>query len=284
VKHAKKKATKKHVSKPVRVPEITKQNRTSIYIMGDGQLVTEFVPICASRGYFVYFDFASDVPVVPPFDTRTTKRSPQIPEGISFALELTNLDLERKRRNLEALDKALTVATAIASSSITVSATEQSSWITHKSRLVGCCALPSISQKPVIEIAPTVFTPAGTINVVQRFFHSLGKEIELVQDRVGMVFPRIVCQIINEAAYALQEEIATPQAIDLAMKIGANYPLGPIEWADRIGLDQVYAVLKALHADLGEDRYCMAPLLKQMALSGTWWNRTPAQTEERPSS
>ena len=88
-----------------------------------------------------------------------------------------------------------------------------------------------------------------------------------------MVFPRIVCQIINEAAFALQEEIASPQDIDLAMKLGANYPLGPIEWADRIGMQQVYAVLSALHRDLGADRYRISPLLRQMALSGTWWKR-----------
>jgi 3-hydroxybutyryl-CoA dehydrogenase len=92
------------------------------------------------------------------------------------------------------------------------------------------------------------------------FFQSLGKEIELVQDRVGMVFPRILCGIINEAAFAHQDEIASPRDIDTAMKLGAGCPSGPIEWADRIGLAQVYAVLAALHKDFGEDRYRVAPL------------------------
>jgi 3-hydroxybutyryl-CoA dehydrogenase len=283
VKQKKKIVRKRHTVKPARVQERTEPKRTSVYLIGDYQMVAEFVSVCTSHGFFAYFNFNTPPDSALTFDPSFSKKSAQIPKDVSFALELTNIDLERKRRNLELLDRALPASTAIASSSVTVSATEQSSWIKNKSRLVGCSALPSISQKPVIEIAPTAFTPTGTVSVVQRFFQSVGKEIELVQDRVGMVFPRIVCQMINEAAFALQEEIATPRELDVAMKVGANYPLGPIEWADRIGLEHVYAVLKALHDDLGEDRYCVAPLLRQMAVSGSWWHRSQAPNEERHS-
>jgi 3-hydroxybutyryl-CoA dehydrogenase len=283
VKQKKKLAQKKRTAKPVRIQERTEPKRTSVYLIGDYQMVAEFVSLCSSHGFFAFFDFNTAPDSVLTFDPKFSRKSAKIPKEISFALELTNIDLERKRQNLELLDRTLPASTAIASSSVTVSATEQSTWIKHKSRLVGCSALPSISQKPLIEIAPTAFTPTGTVSVVQRFFQSIGKEIELVQDRVGMVFPRIVCQMINEAAFALQEEVATPRELDVAMKIGANYPLGPIEWADRIGLEHVYAVLRALHGDLGEDRYCVAPLLKQMAVSGSWWHRSPAPNEERHS-
>ncbi len=265
------------------MPESTESSRPSVYIIGDWRIVSEFVPLCTSKGLFVYFDFNSDPESPPNFDIKAAEKSRQVPKDASFALELTNIDLEQKRQNLEFLDRSLLPATAIASSSVTVSATEQSSWINHKSRLIGCSALPWVIGKPLIEIAPTVFTPTGTVSAVQLFFRSIGKETELVQDRIGMVFPRIVCRTINEAAYALQEEIASPLDIDVAMKVGANFPLGPIEWADRIGLDHVYAVLKALHGDLGEARYCMAPLLKQMAMSGTWWHRAHPNDDERSS-
>jgi 3-hydroxybutyryl-CoA dehydrogenase len=281
MKPKKKKVQKKRAVKPGRSQERSEPRRSSVYMIGDSQMVAEFVTLCSSHGFFVYYDFNAAPESVPTFDAKSSKKSAQVPKDISFALELTNIDLEQKRRNLELLDRALPVSTAIASSSVTVSATEQSSWIRHRSRLVGCSALPSITQKPLMEIAPTAFTPTGTVSIVQRFFQSIGKEIELVQDRVGMVFPRIVCQMINEAAFALQEEIATPRELDVAMKVGANYPLGPIEWADRIGLDQVYAVQNALHRDLGEDRYCVAPLLKQMAVSGPWWHRAHSHNDER---
>ena len=125
-----------------------------------------------------------------------------------------------------------------------------------------------------MEVAPTVHSPKETLEVVRRFFNSVGKEIELVQDRVGMVLPRVLCQIINEAVFALQEDVASPQDIDTAMKLGLNYPLGPIEWADRIGFRHVYAVLAALENDLKEDRYRVAPLLKQMAQAGEWWKQS----------
>jgi 3-hydroxybutyryl-CoA dehydrogenase len=282
VKSKKKTTKKKHAPKPTRTHGPGSE-QASIFLTGDSRMVEEFITLCTSHGIFAFFDFNTSGDAEFSFDPRSSRKSAQIPRDVSFALELTNIDLERKRRNLEQLDRVLPESVVIASSSVTVSATEQSSWIEHKNRLVGCSALPSFLQKPLIEIAPTPFTPTVIVSVAQRFFQSIGKEIELVQDRVGMVFPRIVCQMINEAAFALQEEIATPREIDVAMKVGANYPLGPIEWADRIGLEQVYAVLKALQADLGEDRYCVAPLLKQMAVGGSWWHRSKAPNDERHS-
>lgn len=269
--------------KPKREHRGPKTQQTTVYVVGDPPIVAEYVSLCAAHGYATFFDWNERPNVIPAFDSKLIKKSAQIPRYASFALELTNIDLDRKRKNLEMLDKALPETTAIASSSVTVSATEQASWVKHRSRLVGCCALPTLGEKPLVEIAPTVFSPAETLQVVQRFFHSIGKEIELVQDRIGMVLPRILCQIINEAAFALQEEIAVPQDIDGAMKLGAKYPLGPVEWADRIGMQQVHAVLSALQRDLGEDRYRVAPLLRQMAVSGTWWHRTQATLKERQS-
>lgn len=283
MKHTRTIQKKKQAASPSRAIEKTKPGRTTVYIIGDGPIVAEYISLCSSHGFSTVFDFNTSWESVPSFDSRLVRKSAQIPRDAAFALELTNVDLERKRRNIEMLDRVLPATTAIASSSVTIAATEQASWIKHKYRLVGCCALPTLGQRPLIEIAPTVFSPAGTVQIVQRFFQSLGKEIELVQDRVGMVFPRIVCGIINEAAFALQDEIASPRDIDTAMKLGASCPVGPIEWADRIGLGQVYAVLAALHNDLGEDRYRVAPLLKQMAVSGTWWHRTLAASEERQS-
>jgi 3-hydroxybutyryl-CoA dehydrogenase len=248
-------------------------DKAIVYITGDSPIVEEYVGLCSSHGYAVVYDLDEKRGIPQDFDPGLARKSAKIPANVSFALELTNIDLEMKRKNLEAFDKALPVTTAIVSSSVTVSATEQSSWISHKSRLVGFCALPTLSKAGLVEVAPTVFSPAETVQVVQRFFGSVEKTIELVQDRVGMVFPRIICQIINEAAFALQEEIAMPQDIDLAMRLGAGFPLGPIEWADKLGMQQVYAVLSALHRDLGEDRYRISPLLRQMALGGRWWKR-----------
>ena len=161
---------KKQTPRPGRAIEKSKPGRTTVYIIGDGPIVAEYVSLCSSYGFSTVFDLNTPPETDPSFDARLARKSAQIPRDAAFALELTNVDLERRRRNIEMLDRALPATTAIASSSVTITATEQASWIRDKNRLVGCCALPTLGQQPFIEIAPTVFSPAGTVQVVQRFF------------------------------------------------------------------------------------------------------------------
>jgi 3-hydroxybutyryl-CoA dehydrogenase len=87
--------------------------------------------------------------------------------------------------------------------------------------------------------------------------------------------------VINEAAFAITEDIASPKDIDTVLKLGAQFPLGPIEWAERIGIQQVYSVLTALYTDLHEERYRIAPLLKQIAATGVWWSESLNNNQEQ---
>lgn len=247
------------------------QRKTEIYVVGESPLVEQYADLCASRGYDVVVTWNEPQKSKPKFNSTNIKISSNVPTRASVALELTNINHARKRKNLENLDSSLPPTAPIVSSSVTVSATEQCSWLNQKHRLVGIGALPTFVDKPLVEVAPTVFSPAETLDVVRRFFSSLGKDIELVQDRVGMVLPRILCQIINESIFAITDDIAAPKDIDTAMMLGANYPNGPIEWGEKIGIKQVYAVLNALQNDLKEDRYRVSPLLRQMAVAGEWW-------------
>ena len=97
------------------------------------------------------------------------------------------------------------------------------------------------------------------------FFEGLGRKIEWVADIPGFITPRVVASIINEAFFALQEDVSTREDIDTAMKLGTNYPFGPFEWAERIGLRNIYSLLEALSRHQG--RYLPSSLLKQMALA-----------------
>jgi len=83
-----------------------------------------------------------------------------------------------------------------------------------------------------------------------------------VEDRVGMVKPRIIFMIINEACFTLQEGTASIEDIDTAMKLGTNYPFGPFEWCDKIGITSVFETLAALYEDTKDERYKICPLLK----------------------
>jgi 3-hydroxybutyryl-CoA dehydrogenase len=98
------------------------------------------------------------------------------------------------------------------------------------------------------------------------FAKQLNWEYRITDDRVGMVTSRVVCMIINEACYALMEGVATAQDIDTAMKLGVNYPYGPFEWCDLIGIKNVYEMMLDLYLDTHDERYKMCPLLKTMYL------------------
>ncbi len=242
----------------------------TIFLIGERPLVVEWAELCLNNGLKVICKLNEKGPK--PKLPRHLKHSKTIPRKVLLAVELTNTDKEIKKKNLQPLDKALPSSTFILTSSVIVSVSEQATWVKHPSRLVGISALPTLLSQKLIEVAPTLETERAILSRVQDFFIKLGKEISVVQDRVGMVMPRILCMLINEAFFAVMEGIASPQDIDTAMKLGTNYPMGPLAWADRIGLQQILAVLEAIYADLGEERYRIAPLLKQMALSGSWWN------------
>jgi 3-hydroxybutyryl-CoA dehydrogenase len=133
---------------------------------------------------------------------------------------------------------------------------------------VGWFALPPASQAPLVELARGAATTDEQAAEAERFFAARGKHVEWVADAPGLVLGRIVCQIVNEAAFALQRRIGTAEDIDTAMRLGFNYPRGPLEWGESIGYAHVVAVIDALRAELGEERYRVAPLLRRMATSG----------------
>ena len=96
----------------------------------------------------------------------------------------------------------------------------------------------------------------------------MGKEPVEANDSPGFISNRILCPMINEAIFALQENVGTAEAIDTVMKLGMNHPMGPLALADLIGLDVVLFVMEVLQRDLGEDKYRPAPLLRRMVDAG----------------
>jgi 3-hydroxybutyryl-CoA dehydrogenase len=242
-----------------------------IFLTGETRLVREYAELCAAEGIRAVVKWNDPSQTTP--EDKKFKAASQPPKETRAAFELTVVDLSAKRENVGWLGRTLPAGVPILSSSVTVSATEQAGWIEDRTRLVGIGALATLSTRPLIELAPTIYSPAGTVETAIGIIRSFGKETELIQDRVGLVFPRLICRMINEAAFALAEEIATPQDLDAAIRLGLSHPHGPIEWTDRLGLPAVAAVLAALERDTGDPRYRTAPLLRQMALAGEWWKR-----------
>lgn len=134
-----------------------------------------------------------------------------------------------------------------------------------KCHLIGMNMLPTFIDRKLAELTIASDKDAP---VVEQLATKLQWNIRVVSDRVGMVTPRIIFMIINEACYMLQEGTAVVKDIDTAMKLGTNYPLGPFEWADKIGIKNVYELLVALYNDTKEERYKICPLLKTKYLKG----------------
>jgi 3-hydroxybutyryl-CoA dehydrogenase len=139
---------------------------------------------------------------------------------------------------------------------------------------VGFHALPPFQESNLVELTrgPDSLPSAGA--AAERFFATLGKHTTWVGDAPGLVLGRIVCQVINEAAFALGEGVGSAQDIDTGMLNGLNYPRGVLRWADAIGLDHVLSVLDALLAERGEERYRAAPALRALAWSARLGERT----------
>ena len=129
-----------------------------------------------------------------------------------------------------------------------------------KCTLVGLNSLPTFINRSLAEM--TSLNEEDRL-IAEGVFTKLEWEIKWVDSRVGMVTPRVVCMIINEAYYTVQEGTATKVDIDTGMKLGTAYPKGPFEWAEAIGLQTVYNMLEAIYQDTNEERYKICPLLKQ---------------------
>jgi 3-hydroxybutyryl-CoA dehydrogenase len=252
--------------------------RTRLCILGESPLVEEYASLCLNKGFDVSLRFNAEgkkeTNVKAPRGARKITRPLK---AVDLALELTNIGTEAKQRNLIELDAILTARTPIISSSVTVSVSEQSSWLRHPQRLMGIGALPSLLEGGLIEFARSSVTDEGVLKSADQFAKQLGKESAHVQDSVGLVLPRILCMLVNEAYFALTENVALPDDIDTAMRLGTNYPLGPVEWAERLGVQQVQAVMMALHRTLGEDRYRVAPMLQRTAALAGFNVRVPSR-------
>ncbi|GAA4423336.1 hypothetical protein GCM10023188_02040 [Pontibacter saemangeumensis] len=131
--------------------------------------------------------------------------------------------------------------------------------------LIGFNGLPTLLNRPVLEAS--LLNPEHEAKL-KEVCAALGTEYLLVEDRAGMVTPRLICMIINEACYTLQEQTASIEDIDLGMKLGTNYPKGPFEWANEMGVEHVYEVLQAVYEDTKDERYKICPLLKTKYLKG----------------
>jgi len=126
----------------------------------------------------------------------------------------------------------------------------------------------------LIEIIQAMETSSGTVHAVVEFAQKVGKEPVVVKDFPGFVTTRVGLMLVSEAIFALQEGVAERDALDKAMKLGYNLPMGPLALGDLIGLDIVLHVLDGLYANYKDDRYRAPILLRKMVQAGHLGRKT----------
>ncbi len=156
----------------------------------------------------------------------------------------------------------------LASNTSSISITKIAGVTKRPEKVIGMHFMNPVPMMKLVEVIRGLATSDGTMTTIVDVCKWMGKEPVEANDSPGFISNRILCPMINEAVFALQENIGTPEAIDQVMKLGMNHPMGPLTLADLIGLDVVLFVMEVLQRDLGEDKYRPAYLLRKMVDAG----------------
>ncbi|RPI83238.1 MAG: 3-hydroxybutyryl-CoA dehydrogenase [Chloroflexi bacterium] len=160
----------------------------------------------------------------------------------------------------------------LASNTSSISITKIAAVTKRPEKVIGMHFMNPVPVMKLVEIIRGLGTSDDTLQTVMDVSRRMGKEPVEANDSPGFISNRILCPMINEAIFALQEGVGSPEAIDTVMKLGMNHPMGPLTLCDLIGLDVVLYVMEVLQRDLGEDKYRPAPLLRRMVDAG-WLGR-----------
>lgn len=193
-----------------------------------------------------------------------------------LAVEAVPEQCELKERVLKEADAVLRPGVILASNTSSISITALAAKTSRPENFIGMHFMNPVPMMTLVEVIRGLQTSNDAFNTTMALCEKLGKKPVAVNDAPGFVSNRVLMPMINEAAYAVMEGVATPESVDAVMKLGMNHPMGPLELADFIGLDVCVDILKVLHDGLGDPKYRACPLLKKYVAAG-WLGRKSAR-------
>jgi len=234
-----------------------------VLIVGEVPFVDTLAGICRAKNHKVDLFLSDDLE-----DQAVLDGMVRAATRCQIAIESLNESQSGKLWLVEGIEANMPDAAPLLTSALAASATEVAGWTEHAGRVVGYGLLPPFSTTGLVEFAPALQSDFEAVSTARRFWEELGFDVVRVPDAPGLVRPRIVCGIINEAVRTLAASGISIEDLDAALQFGMNFPRGPLTWADEIGLDVVVGTLEALQRYLGESRYHTPPLMRQKVYAG----------------
>ncbi|WP_174299505.1 3-hydroxybutyryl-CoA dehydrogenase [Caulobacter sp. S45] len=194
--------------------------------------------------------------------------------AVDLLIEATTENEEVKKAAFRSLTPHLAPQTILASNTSSISITRLASVTDRPERFIGLHFMYPAPLMKLVEIIRGIATDAPTYEAAVAFARSLGKTTANAEDFPAFIVNRVLAPMINEAVYTLYEGVGTVDAIDTAMRLGANHPMGPLELGDFIGLDTVLAIMNVLYDGLADSKYRPCPLLVKYVEAGWLGKKT----------
>ncbi|MBB3890986.1 3-hydroxybutyryl-CoA dehydrogenase [Phenylobacterium haematophilum] len=269
----------------------------SVGIIGAGQMGAGIAHVCALAGYDVLLHDVSEEKIIAGRSLIEKNLSRQVVKGAiaqdaldaamarikpapelqtigqtDLAIEAATENEEVKKTIFKALTPHLSADTILASNTSSISITRLGAASDRPERFIGLHFMNPVPLMNLVEIIRGIATDAATYETAVNFAKSLGKTTANAEDFPAFIVNRILVPMINEAIYTLYEGVGTVDAIDTALKLGANHPMGPLELGDFIGLDTVLSIMNVLYEGLADSKYRPCPLLVKYVEAG-WLGR-----------
>jgi 3-hydroxybutyryl-CoA dehydrogenase len=268
-----------------------------IGVIGAGQMGTGIAEVCALAGIDVALNDISEervnagLGVIASHLARQVERQQIEPAARDAALgrikpaldydafadrdlviEAASENEELKRKIFAKLCPSLKPETMLASNTSSISITRLASVTDRPERFIGIHFMNPVPRMQLVELIRGIVTENTTFEAAKTLISRLGKTYTVSEDFPAFIVNRILLPMINEAIYTLYEGVGSVEAIDTAMRLGANHPMGPLQLADFIGLDTVLSVMQVLHEGLADSKYRPCPLLVKYVEAG-WLGR-----------